>query len=156
VEKHGFGSFEFLVLEETERTKLVPREQYWIDYFDSANFLKGYNIRPTADNKVISEKMKENMRKNHADFSGEKHPRFIPRIRKICACGCGKEIIVKSSGSRSHIRLLPNHGLRGNKNPNYNPKLKRKAICVDCGKIVLPKSSRCRICDNKNRPKACS
>lgn len=49
-DKYGESAFEFVVLEEVERsrTALIEREQYWIDSLDAANPRRGYNIAPLA------------------------------------------------------------------------------------------------------------
>lgn len=48
-DKYWEHQFEFKVLEYIEDiSKLIEREQYWIDYYNSANREFGYNISPTA------------------------------------------------------------------------------------------------------------
>jgi group I intron endonuclease len=49
--KYGEENFEFVILEKIKyptKKKLEKREQYWINYCDSANPEKGYNLYPTA------------------------------------------------------------------------------------------------------------
>lgn len=46
--KYGSVAFEFKLIEETEKTQLREREQYWIDKYDSFN--NGYNCTPSAHN----------------------------------------------------------------------------------------------------------
>jgi group I intron endonuclease len=64
----GEESFTFEVLEETIKDKnlLAEREQYWIDYYDSSNPKKGYNILPKAHSGIgfkHTEAAKEAIRK---------------------------------------------------------------------------------------------
>ena len=48
-DKYGAGNFEFKVIKGVEQAdNLVTEEQHWIDFFDSANSEKGYNIAPKA------------------------------------------------------------------------------------------------------------
>lgn len=46
--KYGSGAFIFQILERCPPDKCIECEQCWIDYFDSANPKKGYNLAPTA------------------------------------------------------------------------------------------------------------
>lgn len=47
--KYGEDAFEFKIVERVPETaKLVEREQYWIDYYQSARRDKGFNIAPKA------------------------------------------------------------------------------------------------------------
>ena len=46
--KYGESNFIVLYLERCQPIKCVKREQYWIDFYDSANPKQGYNLSPTA------------------------------------------------------------------------------------------------------------
>jgi len=46
--KYGEGAFEFSVLEFSDADSCLVREQFYIDKYDAANCLKGYNIAPFA------------------------------------------------------------------------------------------------------------
>ncbi len=47
---HGWDAFEKVLLERVDDLSLLNiREQYWIDFYDSANPEKGYNLRPIAE-----------------------------------------------------------------------------------------------------------
>ena len=51
--QYGESSFEFSCLERVANpTDLIEREQYWIDYFNSANRRRGYNLSPTAGSQL--------------------------------------------------------------------------------------------------------
>jgi group I intron endonuclease len=47
-DKHGAHNFSWEVLEHVEIDRLIEREQYHIDRFQSANRAHGYNLSPTA------------------------------------------------------------------------------------------------------------
>lgn len=47
-DKYGINNLDFFVLEYVEENKLITREQYWIDCFNSSNNKYGYNIQPKA------------------------------------------------------------------------------------------------------------
>ena len=44
--KYGIENFSFEVIEECLPEELNEREIYWIDYYDSFNKEKGYNMTP--------------------------------------------------------------------------------------------------------------
>ena len=46
--KYGKNAFMFKILEVTQKGKLLVREQYWMDKFESYNSKYGYNINSTA------------------------------------------------------------------------------------------------------------
>jgi group I intron endonuclease len=49
--KYGEGSFVWFVLEKVaDKTKILQREQFWMDTLRSADSRKGYNVSPTAGN----------------------------------------------------------------------------------------------------------
>ncbi len=63
VNKYGLENFEFIFVEEIKDIfKLLEREQYWINFYNSANPEKGYNINKIAGNRLgmhHTEKTKE-------------------------------------------------------------------------------------------------
>jgi group I intron endonuclease len=59
--KYGEKCFEFKILELCEPEKLIDREYFWIDHYDSSNSKKGFNI---IYDKVLEENIKKN-RNNH-------------------------------------------------------------------------------------------
>jgi group I intron endonuclease len=46
--KYGPDCLEFSVVELVENIELIPREQYWINYFNAINNAFGYNTQPIA------------------------------------------------------------------------------------------------------------
>ena len=62
IRKYGLEKFTFEILEECELIKLNEREIYWIDYYESCNPEKGYNLSSGGDNNApgkIKDKVNE-------------------------------------------------------------------------------------------------
>jgi group I intron endonuclease len=60
--KYGENLFTFTVLEYPEDTSvenLTIREQYWIDFFDSMNREKGFNLREAEDRSSFTEEHRQ-------------------------------------------------------------------------------------------------
>lgn len=81
-DKHGENSFKFNVLEYCEKEKLLEREQYWMDYFQSYKFENGYNLAPKAGN-TLGVKFNEESRKklSLACIKAKNTPEFKEKAR---------------------------------------------------------------------------
>ena len=93
-DKHGSDNFKFYVIELCDIEVLNEREVYYIDFYDTLNRDKGYNLTSGGgQNKYYSEEVCEKISQalmghtvsletrmkvseHHADVSGEKHPMF--------------------------------------------------------------------------------
>lgn len=62
--KYGEKSFVFSVLELCENSRLVEREQYWIDYYGGINSKNTYNFREAGSNGSMSEETLKIMSEN--------------------------------------------------------------------------------------------
>ena len=82
--------FEFKPLEYCEPDQLLELEQYYIDYYNSANHDFGYNIDAVVDHTApgfhLSEETKQKISKKH---KGKKIPREI--VEKVRAANTGKK-----------------------------------------------------------------
>lgn len=79
VNKYGIETFEFVLIEVIENpTKklLEERENYWINFYDSANPQKGYNICPKAGTSLGFKHTKETLKHLKEIKSGKNNPRF--------------------------------------------------------------------------------
>ena len=57
-DKDGENNFEFFIVEECDKDIILNREDYWINYYDSRNPQKGYNLK-TAEHHFHSEETKK-------------------------------------------------------------------------------------------------
>lgn len=63
--KYGEKCIQFLIIEECEKSKLIEREQFWIDYYQSYE-KTGFNICKIAGStygRILSEETKDKIRK---------------------------------------------------------------------------------------------
>jgi group I intron endonuclease len=71
--KYGEANFVFRVIEEVNNTSLcLEKEQYWLDYFQSYNSEKGFNISPTASSTLGVKHSQEAIQKNRLARLGKK------------------------------------------------------------------------------------
>ena len=80
-QKYGLINFSFQILEECEKEKLNEREKYWIEYYDTTNKNKGYNIQASGDgfspdeehpNHKLTEKEVRDIRTRYANHERRK------------------------------------------------------------------------------------
>lgn len=110
--KYGEDAFEFLVIEFVDdKTKLIEREQYWIDTLDVVK--KGYNILPTAGS-MLGYKASEESRKLQSRIrTGRKYS--LETRAKQSASLKGRiitpESLEKSKNTRAQNNILRKEGL---------------------------------------------
>ncbi len=83
--KYGPDAFEFKILEYCPKENLTIREQYWINFYDSSNSKKGYNICSKAGNTLGFHHSEET--KHKLSLCKTK-----PQINNLCPC-CGSKFI---------------------------------------------------------------
>ncbi len=66
--KYGEESFEFVLLQRCTESKLVVREQFWIDISKAADGRFGYNGRPTANSQLGFKATEETKEKHRANM----------------------------------------------------------------------------------------
>ena len=54
IRKYGLENFSFVILEETSIEDLDNKEKYWIEYYDSHNKEKGYNLTDGGDSAAFT------------------------------------------------------------------------------------------------------
>lgn len=112
-DKHGCDNFNFYIIELCDVEVLNEREVYYIDFYDTLNRDKGYNLTSGGgQNKYYSKEVCEKISQalmghsvsletrmkvseHHADVSGEKHPMFGRKhskeaIEKMRQAGIGR------------------------------------------------------------------
>lgn len=89
IQKHGFDSFDWQVIEELPANWEIigERERYWINFYNTFEDPDHYNLTSGGErNFEVSENTRKKMSENHADFSGENHPfygqKHTPETRK--------------------------------------------------------------------------
>jgi group I intron endonuclease len=110
VNKYGIENFEFNVIETIENpTKelLEDRENYWIQFYDSANPEKGYNICPKAGTSLGFKHTEETLKHLKEIKSGKNNPRFGTKHteetkQKMSKSQTGKKI---SAEAKNKMRL---------------------------------------------------
>lgn len=71
-DKYGKQNFVFKVVEFVEPSQCVEREQYWLDYYDTSNPKKGFNISPTAKSQLGVKRRQESIEKHRMKMIGRK------------------------------------------------------------------------------------
>jgi group I intron endonuclease len=74
--KYGSENFIFEVVEYCDVEDLNPRETYWIEYYDSANKYKGYNIDKIGGSSRGRKVSEETKRKISKATKGENNPNY--------------------------------------------------------------------------------
>jgi len=75
--KYGEEAFEFNVLEYCDDDKLNDNEIWWINYFDSMNQSKGYNLQTGGDsNYSFPDEIKEKIKSNTPIKREKDHPMY--------------------------------------------------------------------------------
>lgn len=89
-DKYGSRKFAFVILERCAPEDCIPREQYWIDRYQSANKEFGYNLSPTAGNNFGVKHSAEFRLKVSIAGTGRKHTQETKD--KIAAANTGHEV----------------------------------------------------------------
>jgi len=136
--KYGEDSFEFNVLEPCGDDKLGGNENWWIEYFDSTNPKKGYNLKEGGDNGFkFTEESKKRMSlaqkgKTHSELTKQK---MSESHKGVKLSEEHRKNISKSKIGDSN----PMYGLRGELSPSYgncrelSPVWKPYPRIVKCG-----------------------
>jgi group I intron endonuclease len=78
IQKYGVDNFMFEIIEQCLIDELIPREQYWLDYYTPYDRKIGYNISTIAKyplrNIIISEKTRKYRSDLGKTWIGEKNP----------------------------------------------------------------------------------
>lgn len=111
--KFGEDRFQYLLVEKTPEKELLPREQHWMDFYNSA--LQGYNINPIAGSRS-GYKMTDEAKQKVSEFqkgrpkSTEQKERM--RVARIAREGFGvsayKGLSYVTKKDSWEVRIKPN------------------------------------------------
>lgn len=99
--KYGENVIEFTLIEECEENIIDDREKYWIDFYESCDREKGYNIELGGNkNKIISEETKQKLREF---FKGTRKGKENPMYGKKLPTERIEEIRLMNQGSSDKL-----------------------------------------------------
>jgi group I intron endonuclease len=107
--KYGQETFEFTIIEEVERDKCIEREQYWLDYYNSANAEFGYNMCPLAHSSLgykHSEEVVEKIRQaNLGRKLSDEQKEILRKVNtgKIVSEETREKLRQKNSGTNAYM-----------------------------------------------------
>ena len=108
--KYGEKSFEITVLEECPDDMLIIREQAWINYYDSMNRSKGYNLEP-ADRHLKTE---EHKRRIGLGNTGKVRSKESKELNRITHLGIkASEETKEKMRTSSHAKPIVQYSLDG-------------------------------------------
>lgn len=120
-DKYGKDNFLIEIIESTlTKDEAIQRETYWINYYKAYDDTFGYNIvREDGNNRILSEKTRQLISENHADFRGEKGPFYGRKHTEE-----SKRLIGEAKKGEKHPfygkkRLEHSDNMRGSGNPFY-------------------------------------
>lgn len=147
IRKYGIKNFTFSVIEKCKRNELDERERYWIQYYNSTNPEKGYNLTDGGQNaitytpKLDHDKVNQikNLLKNSIISEAEIAEKFNVSQKMISEINQGNAWV--SENTQYPIRT---YSLKKEIQPRYK--------CKKCGKILQweTKNSLCRECYEKS------
>lgn len=125
-DKYGKESFRWEILEYCKKEKLIAREQFYMDKYNSTNHDCGYNQSLKADGHVISEETKEKLsqllkgRKKSPETiermkNGRKGDRITPEAREKGRLARLGKPLPEEARRKISISLLGNKRALGNK-----------------------------------------
>lgn len=155
--KYGENAFVFNVIEECMNDKQVlkEREQYWIDFFDSANPERGYNTFPSAGSCLGFKHSDEAKRKiaesNRKRTISEESKRKNSESHKGKGLGKDNPFYSKKHSEESRKKMSQSKIGKyvGEKNPMYG-----KARPNDVRKKISETRTEMRVAAGENNPNA--
>ena len=100
------------------KKELLEKEQYWIDFYDSSNYSKGYNMNPTAGS-TLGFKDSEETKKKKSDSNKGKHPMSKEHKERIRESNKGK---IFTEEHKKKLSLSHEGRLKGKEHPRYGKK----------------------------------
>lgn len=136
--KYGKDNFSFDIIEECNVKDLNNRERYWIKFYDT--FFHGYNLTFGGDGGSSKEKKDSIIGVIHDLETTNLPQREIAEKWKI------SEEMVQGINTGRYWKDDRKYPIRIACNAKKPDK-----YCIDCGKLIYKKSTRCIACENKKR-----
>ena len=133
--KYGEDSFEFNVLEHCNDDKLGDNERWWINYFNSDNREKGYNLKEGGDRgfKFSEESLKRMSESHKGKIHSEKTKQKMSESHK------GRKLSKSHRENISKAKMgsnNPMYGLKGELSPSYGRCKELSAVYKPYPRIV--------------------
>lgn len=150
--KYGVNNFKFEIIEECSIDKLDEREIYWINYYDS--FTKGYNLTLGGDGSGYA------INKNKVIGIIDDLTNSLLFQKEIAEkWGCSEEMVQGINTGRYWYQSSVTYPRRQFKISRSEPRIalpldyKQQNYCIDCGKPIDRKATRCIECARKAQQK---
>ena len=106
--KYGEIAFDWEIIQFVDdKTKLIEREQFWIDFFKPA-----YNKRKIADSCFGVKRSEESRLKMSIAQTGKKQSEETKAKRSAALKGRARPLAVREKISASHVGIVPNEASR--------------------------------------------
>lgn len=146
--KYGLEFFEFIILEYIEKEKLIEKEQYYLDLFESYKSVNGYNLCPNAGSILGLNRGDEFRRKMSIASKGHipwnKGIKMSIEFRQkisIAHKGCPNNRKGKMHTKESRTKMSLSHrGLRNNLGNKHTEETKKKISIANLGKKLSAKT----------------
>lgn len=133
--KYGEDAFEFNVLEHCDDNRLGMNEKWWINYFDSKNPEKGFNLKDGGEN--CFEFREETLKKMSESSKGRTHSETTKK--KMSNSHKGKKFSKEHRENISKSKIgnkNPMYGIKGKDHPTYGRCREKSAVWKSYPRIV--------------------
>jgi group I intron endonuclease len=149
IKKYGWSSFNTEILiqitEDAYTQELLDfYETYFVFYYDSINYIYGYNIKFPGSHGKASKESKRKMSENHANVVGKNHPMWGKKFseeskRKMSEAQMGRKFSEESKRKMSEAKTGKNNPMWGKK---LTEETKRKLSKAQMGRKFSEETKR--------------
>ena len=143
--KYGIENFIFEILEECSNEELNSREQYWINFYNPE-----YNQTIGENYQIIPQKLTEEQVLEIQNLLIQDKEGNISHKELAEHYGVHKDTIRDINVGRTWCNSKLTYPLHISKYDSTY-KQKQKFYCIDCGKEISRNSTRCSLCEAKNK-----
>lgn len=154
--KYGIENFSFEVLEECSQESLNAKEIYWINYFNSDDSQRGYNLTPGGDNvgqkcrKLTDEQLQELKRLLKTTLISQTDLAKQFNISQMAVSDINRGISYPDLNEVYPLRPFPLVGPKGVREKKVSCIPKNAHPCKYCGKLTTNKTYCSRECQVKD------